>query len=253
MCFFGGSFLAIIAAVEAFRMCGYDTFMASFNSLSGDIHKVADANKKDNEVDDNKDGIADVKQIATKELVHRKALLFIKNVDPKRLSDAFTGIYMGFMAIIATLKLRFAKAITLGNAIGSALEKPAFKYFLPRVEAALPAEYKKWARPVISVILKSIAMTIAWTLQRIVSVLHSSIRGGLMFSRNMLVYLNEMGHTKINQEDTYIDEIVGGAIALLGLMVQLRSGFQLPSVLALALFPFLAAEYTLEWLVFENR
>jgi hypothetical protein len=46
LCFFGGSFLTLIAAIEAFRMCGYDSTSASFQILSDDFHKIVDVNKK---------------------------------------------------------------------------------------------------------------------------------------------------------------------------------------------------------------
>ncbi len=114
MCFFGGSFLAIIAAVEAYRMCGYETTVVCVKSLIEDFHKIVEVNKKDDAVDADKDGVADVNQITTKELVHRKGMLFLKTVDPKKFQDAFSGIYMGFMAVVATLKLGCVKALTLG-------------------------------------------------------------------------------------------------------------------------------------------
>ncbi len=139
-----------------------------------------------------------------------------------------------------------------GNAIGDAIEKPAFKYFLPVVEKVLPAEYKKWAKPVITFIIKSIAVSIAWMLQRMISMLHSAVRGGLMCSRNILQYCNEMGYIKIDQEETYIDEMVGFALAAVGLMWQLTR-YRLPYPLTFVLFPFFVAEFALEWMVNEVR
>jgi hypothetical protein len=37
------------------------------------------------------------------------------------------------------------------------VERPAEKYVLPHMEALLPAEYKKWARPTLIYAIKSIA------------------------------------------------------------------------------------------------
>ncbi len=124
-----------------------------------------------------------------------------------------------------------------------------FKYIVPKLEALLPAEYKKWAKPVISYTIKSFAISIAWTLQRIISAFHSAIRGGLMFSRNILHYLSEMGYVKIDHEQTYIDEVVGFGVAAVGLLWQLRSGFSLPFPLNVLLFPFTLIEYMLIWMV----
>ena len=73
-------------------------------------------------------------QISQQELITRKTMLFLKTVDPKRLTVAISGLNSGFLAVIATLKLQFAKAITLGNAIGEMLEKPAMRFVLPALE-----------------------------------------------------------------------------------------------------------------------
>jgi len=253
MCFFGGSFLTLIAAVEAYRMCGYETTLKCINNLVEDFTKVIEVNKKDDVTDADGDGIPDVLQVSSKALLKRKTLLFLKTIDPKRITDALSGINAGLLAVVATLKLEFAKTITLGNAIASIVEEPAFKYLLPRVEGALPPDYKKWASPVISYSIKSMAISLAWTLQRIISAFHSAIRGGLMFSRNILHYLSEMNYVKIKHEETYIDEIVGFGLAFVGLVWQLRSGFGLPFPLNVLLFPFSIAEYTLIWMVSSKK
>jgi hypothetical protein len=46
MCFFGGNFLTLIAAIEAYKMCGYETTLNCINNLIADFKKVADVNKK---------------------------------------------------------------------------------------------------------------------------------------------------------------------------------------------------------------
>jgi len=249
MCFFGGSFLTLIAAVEAYRICGYETTLNCINTLISDFEKVVQANKKDDEVDDDNDGVPDVLQVSNKELAKRKVILFLKTVDPKRVTDALGGIHAGLLAVVATLKLEFAKTITLGHSIATTVEEPVHKYLLPYVIKLVPAEYHKWAKVVISYTIKSIAISIAWSLQRLVSSFHSAIRGGLMCSRNILVYCSKMGYANINHEDTYIDEIVGFALAIAGLFFQLRFGFGLPFPLNILLFPFSIAEYLLIWLI----
>ena len=106
MCFFGGSFLTLIAAVEAWNMCGYETTMGCIHMLCEDMSKVVEENKKDDSKDDDGDGIADVLQISNSQIITRKTLLFLKVVDPNRVSTALAGIMAGGMAVIAALKLR---------------------------------------------------------------------------------------------------------------------------------------------------
>ncbi len=122
---------------------------------------MSDIDQDDSRDDDN-DGVPDVQQIDAKDLVTRKTLLFLKvtlsylshftfsqTVDPHRFTAAISGIQSGFLAVVAALKVQFAKvtpsllsllfidilqAITLGNAIAEILEIPALRFLLPLVE-----------------------------------------------------------------------------------------------------------------------
>lgn len=78
MIFYGGSIPLTIAATEAFRLTGWDRTKSSLLILAEQFNKALEASKKDDQVDENKDGIADVKQIDPKALVQRKIALFLK-------------------------------------------------------------------------------------------------------------------------------------------------------------------------------
>lgn len=250
MCFFGGSFPMLIAAAEAYRLVGYESSLKCIRDLNDDFGKFLLASKQDDARDDDNDGISDVIQISKKELAQRKVLLFLKTVDPKRVTEAMAGLNGGFLAVIATLKLQFAKAITLGQAIGNIVEKPANIYCLPILHALLPEDYKRWAQPIISYSVKSIAISIAWFVQRVMSAFHSAIRGGHMFSKNVFEYLSKMGYVQIRQEDSHLfDEIIGYSVAIIGLWFQLSLGFSLPFPLNFLLLPFRTLEWTLIWIV----
>jgi len=249
MCFFGGSYLTTIAAWEAFMMCGYDSTMQCVQMLMEDFAKVAEVSKKDDVKDDDGDGVADTLQISSKELVKRKTLLFLTTINPERLNFAIVGINAGFLAVVATLKMQFAKTITLGNAIGHAMEVPAHQYVLPVFEKFFPPEYKKWAWPLISYSIRSFSISVAWFVQRMISAFHSALRGGLMCSRNIMEYLTQMKIYEINHEESILDEIVGYALAALGLWFQLRLGFSVPFPLNVVLFPVTIVEYMLMWFI----
>lgn len=249
LCFFGGSFLTLIAAVEAYRMVGFESTYNALHQLYEDFHKVVEANKKDDSVDADGDGVKDVKQISHAQLVKRKTLVFLRTIDPNRVAVAVAGINAGFLAVCATLKMKFARTITLGNAIGESLERPAERYLVPLLEKVIPEEYHRWIRPSIQYSVRTAAISIAWVVQRVISAFHSAIRGGLMFSRNILEYLNVMNIYHVDHEKTYIDELVGYGVALLGLFFQLSRGFSLPFPLNVLLFPFTLIEYFLIWAV----
>ena len=245
MCFFGGSYMTLIAAFEAYRQSGWDATKKCIDDLVSDFKKVAEANAKDDEVDDDGDGVADVLQITPTELATRKSLLFLRTVDPVRFSGALMGIQTGFMAVVATLKVQFVKAIALGASIAEILDVPAERIAVPALELVLPPEYKRWAVPLVDYTVKSISVSIAWFLARIISAFHSALKGGVMATRNILDYVDIMGIYKINHEDTYADEIAGYILAGLGLWFQLSFAFQLPTILSILLFPFTFAEWFL--------
>lgn len=249
LCFFGGTFMTLVAAAEAYRMCGYENSVKCIEDLVEDFRVFEEANSKDNAEDKDGDGVADVKQIGSQELATRKTLLFLKTVDPGRLTTAIAGLNSGLLAVIATLKLQFAKSITLGNAIGDIAKKPSKTYIIPALEAVMPAEYKRWAEPLVMYMIKSLCISMAWFLQRIISAVHSAIRGGVMVSRNLLEYLSKMGYLHINHEETFIDEIVGYGLAVTGLWFQLSTGMTLPFPLNIILLPFSLVEYFLMWMV----
>jgi hypothetical protein len=135
------------------------------------------------------------------------------------------GLNSGFFAVIATLKLSFAKAITLGNAIGKVVEPPVKRFAVPAIESCLPIEYQKWAGPTIEYLVRSSCISLAWMMQRVLSAVHSAIQGGHLFSRNILHYLRHFKYIEIKDEDTYIDEIAAFALAAIGIWFQLSSGF----------------------------
>lgn len=218
MCFFGGYFVTLIAAAEAYRMCGYATTLQCLKDLYEDFEKVLLENRVD-------DGKEEAQHLTPTELAQRKTLLFLRSVEPSRLSHAVYGLNSGFFAVIATLKLTFAKAITLGNAIGKVVEAPIKRVAVPAFESCLPIEYQKWAEPTMEYLVRSTCISLAWMMQRVLSAVHSAIQGGHLFSRNILNYLRHFKYIEIKDEDTYIDEIAASILAAIGIWFQLSSGF----------------------------
>ena len=59
-----------------------------------------------------------MEEISAKELLARKTKLVFTATDPLVLDTAFKGVYSGWAAVIAVLKLQFARTVALGSAIG---------------------------------------------------------------------------------------------------------------------------------------
>ena len=203
---------------------------------------------------------------------------------PRHLTSPSYLILLGFVAVIATLKLQFAKTITLGSSISKGLETHLQPLLLPTMKSLLPRRHRKWAQLALSLSFKSIAISIAWSIRRVISCYHSAIRGGLLCSKNILSYLRCMGYlsdnnnksSNSNDDDAssgssgggdskhdddgsknavglnallQIEFVLGYLLALCGIVFQLSFGFSLPFPLNVILFPITIIEYILVWII----
>lgn len=252
LCFFGGHYVALVAAIEAFGMSGWQVVKENGQVCWDQAKGALAAVEADDKVDDDHDGIPDVQQISKDELVLRKARVVMLAVDPTRVMTAVGCLYVVFVAMIATLQIRFAKVVTLGLSIGEMLEPLVDKTLIPICQSLIPREYNRWVLVGVSVATKSFACSVAWLLQTVISALQSAAKGGLIVSRAGLRISNRLGYTNLNHEDTLLDEGVGWALAALGLVVQLSFHTSIPFPFSLALWPADVCEAFLRWLVVYN-
>jgi len=252
MCFFGGTFPATIAAAEAWQLCGGAEAIQNVKELWQQATKAHEANEADDDRDDDNDGVKDVDQISGKELVARKASLIMKTIDPVACNAALSQLYIGWIAVVAVLKIKFAKTVTLGEAIGGQLYNTASHLFEPMLTSLTPEDYKSWTPIVLKWACKVVAISLAWWIQRLISAFHSAVRGGLMFGRYVVNYAHEKGYLAGTDQDTYIDEMLGWVIAFCGFAFQFMMGFRLPFVLSVFLLPVSILEWFIEWSVASN-
>jgi hypothetical protein len=251
MCFFGGNFYPLIAAAEAYRMIGCASSIEALKAIGDGVGKAWEANEKDNKEDLDGDGIPDWQQTgSTTALAQRKALVVAKAVDTNALSSAVTELNTSFMAVVATLKLQFCMAVTLGNSIADLLEKPSQAVLGPIVKSVLPSPTLTDHIPTfVKYLVKIIAISMAWCMQKYLSAVQAGLRGGLMASRAFMAYLIKQGYYNTNHEDTIVDEIVGYSIAFYGLQYQIMSNFDLPFPLNVIFLPATFAQGVLSWFV----
>jgi hypothetical protein len=60
------------------------------------------------------------------------------------------------MAVVATLRMRFAEAVTLGTSIGLMMEKGVTPYASPALKKLMPDEYHKWTPFIIATCTKMV-------------------------------------------------------------------------------------------------
>eukprot|EP01037_Dinobryon_pediforme_P018723 gene18723-19027_t len=104
ICFFGGSFMTTISAVEAYRLCGYETTLRGL-AIEGPAEKSPEKFHMPDRAKSTHEQNVDV------------AVIFLRTVDPNTFIEAVVGVNMGLAAVLATLKLSFAKTITLGQSL----------------------------------------------------------------------------------------------------------------------------------------
>lgn len=250
LCFYGGAFCTTIAAVEAFRMCGLDRCKKAYFVLKDQYYTAEAQMLKDDGIDDDGDGIPDVKGLSTEALMKRKIKIALKTCDPDALSDGFQGIYSGLFAVIATLQLRFAQVLTLGSSLGDSLHDHA-KKIEPAVQAAVDPEFRRWVPQIMGYACKALGVSCAWMVQRVIFGFTSAMKGGQMLVKGLRDYLVGMkfvGEEFMPDGDPTLNyvEIV---VSSIGFYSQFTRGFSSLGYAAVLLFPVSMFEWILGMVV----
>jgi hypothetical protein len=280
-CFFGSFFFTTIAAFEAFRLFGYSRLLKALRQINDDLQRLKRSSRAFS--------VSLTKSISSTEedgerKNHRALLLesafhAFAQINPNHLFQAFFVLNTGLLAALTTLKIRFAKTVTLGNSISSLVEAPLMHVADPLISSIFPNELKEWGNFALRCCLRFFSISIAWTLQRFIASFHSSIRGGILISKNLLRYViaTEMfGLEKMHQanpndtEDDKRKEVnpsgflllplvvryeqtliygIGYLLAAVGLIFQLTYRQSLPFPLNYLFSPILLVERSLMWAV----
>ena len=174
----------------------------------------------DNKKDDDNDGVADVDQIDKQQLMTRKISLVLKTVNPNRVLEAWGGLAQAFAGVCATLKLQFARVISLAVSIADQIRPVLVQFVAPALVQIMPSDYHHWIFPMIDVASKLIGGSIAWFLFRVLAAVHSGIIGGLACARALMRYANSQKWITLNHEETMLDEYAGWALAAVGVYFQ---------------------------------
>ena len=190
-CFFGGVYPTLFAAVQAAENGGRKTVMAAIKDLSDEALIIINESKKDDDVDEDKDGKKDVDEISGREYLQRKTLLVLKKMNPEKVrilclallkklpiystcfkwfffsnpfplflafnqvDNAIYSVYRVWLAVAAVLTLQFARTINMALSIAEFLNRPCDRFLSPTLQIAIPDEYDKWVPVVLRVSLLS--------------------------------------------------------------------------------------------------
>uniref|UniRef100_A0A061R3F9 Uncharacterized protein n=1 Tax=Tetraselmis sp. GSL018 TaxID=582737 RepID=A0A061R3F9_9CHLO len=248
--FFGGTFMTLLACIEAYRITGWKPTVEALKVLALNYTRAMEANAKDNRVDADGNGIPDVKEADAAALATRKLRLLLKSTDPEQLERAVSSIASGFMAVVASLRIKFAKAIALGCSIGDAIDSSSAPIVSAVAERALPPEMHKWIPLARRYAARGVGVSFAWWLTRVVSAVYSAVRGSQLLVHALLGYAIRHGHLpKDAREYTDLLRFSGLGLAFIGFWLQLRGGFALSFPFNVLLLPVTLAEWFLQYFV----
>lgn len=112
--------------------------------LSDEAIKIIEESKKDDTIDEDKDGVADVKQIEGKLFIKRKSMLVLRKMNPAKVDNALNSMYRVWLAVVAVLTVKFARTIALALSIADYMKQPVDRFIAPIIQVAVPDEYDKW-------------------------------------------------------------------------------------------------------------
>ena len=243
LCFYGGTFVASIAAIEAFRQMGWQRCLEDVHVLMAEASLVTDANAKDDQKDDDGDGIADVDQISPAALAQRKSKLVMMTIkDPRKVQAAVGSLWAAYLAVLATLRLQFAQTTAIALGIVEVLQFPLMRVLAPVVATAMGPDLKHWVETVVDTGIKVVAVIVAWYVQMIISAFYSAVRGGRLFADGLVSIVHDRGWERqleklpfvkkpFHPDTSYLDEAVGYSLATVGFVMQVPPSHMLQPLL----------------------
>jgi len=245
--FFGGRYAVSIAAWEAFRSMGGSQAYMCARDLAEQAQAVWTANAADEEEDEDRNGVADVKELDAGRLATRKMALVLRTVDPETVARAVGGLWTAYVGVLTVLKFQFAKTVALAESIAENLRPAMAKVVGPTLIAVTPQDYHKWISPAVSLVCKLIAGAVAWKVKQLASTVQSGFCGGLIASRALIELMRQHRLVSVRDDETLLDEVAGWSIGACGIYVQLFKGGPVPSLLSPLLWPLDVLEAILRW------
>lgn len=252
--FLGGNFALTLACYTAIRLSGWETLKESCMSLY-DCYRVSkDQIEKDlkKELDTDGDGkvsaVEMIKAMQKQENINKLTFTLLKALDPQKMIEAFKGLWIVLLSVVATLRTQFAQQVTIGANIGAVLQESLESFAEPELKNLLRTydeSYEKWSNFIIVCISRVVCISICMMLTRIITAYHSALQGGKIIARNVLNLLvkrkvmnprNRIGYKK-NAEPALII-----LLSFFGLYWQMSSFFHIPLLLRLPMMPFLWVE-----------
>lgn len=260
LCFFGGTYFMSIAAIEAFRNFGGQLLLNELELVWEQAQLVNEAHEVDQKVDANHDGVADVEVMSASEYVtHKSKVAMVAITQPDKVVNSMQYLLTAWVAVIATLKMQFARTVALALGIAEMFELPACQFLGPPLAMLMGKDLQHWVGPIIIVVIKCTAVYIATYIQSIISAFYSGLRGGRLFASGFINFLHDNFGSNLpsflcaqpfDPDQSYWDEVIGFTLGAAGFYYQFTHNFQLEFPYSLALFPCTIVETIIRYNVY---
>ncbi|KAG5175539.1 hypothetical protein JKP88DRAFT_338307 [Tribonema minus] len=244
--FAGGAFPTLVTAVEAVRVSGtWPGVVDACGALRANYKAARAAQEKDDQVDADRDGIADVAQADARALLRRRGALLLKSVNADQVADAAQRLAAALLAVLATLRVRAARALAIGTALGRLTHDWCGAVVTEAAARALPPDARRAAPALVACAFRAAGVLAAAALARPVFAAFVAQRGaalavGAAADLALRARCVAPGHWADAQRVR-----LAAALGAAGFAVQWWRAFQLAFALRVALLPLSAVEWAL--------
>jgi len=259
ICFYGGSFPALIAATTAIVQSGqWNTLKKGVNTAYDQFKEACGVLQEDEIIkalDKNKDGKVSLEEIVTglneggKGLFITVIPLVMERVDPNVMNDAITSIWAIWCSVMITFKSIFARQVAMGMQVGNIVSGTVKHLLAPTKIQSLNKESKVWAEYGILIGCKFVGVLVAMFLARLVGGFMCAMQGGEIVAKGMMPMARQFTTLSPHDAKTW-QSIATYTIGGIGFLYQLASGFSINIVLKLLLAPAVISEMVIGFLVY---
>ncbi|KAG8338789.1 hypothetical protein TRVL_10384 [Trypanosoma vivax] len=247
ICLYGGSFTALIAAVEAVRLTSWERILNSAKVLYQNYCEGMRVVALENESEQKDRTVPNVRDWNGEVLLSRKIGVFLSSVDPLKVKDEFKALLLGFTAVATTLRSRSVNVITIGCSLSQVVSR--FFALDALLKDALSSNQQQLAEPLAQSFFCILCIFIVVIARQWAMTLHSAMYGARLAVESALELWRRKGNMShdcaINAELPQTQTLVI-VLASVGVFWQFSNGFSLPFPLNILLLPLRVLDFIVD-------
>jgi hypothetical protein len=191
MLFAGGRFPMTVACTQSFQMVSWEKLQSSWRELRDTFTASSrQRNLKDVGLVDVRNALGALllaKSTSDREVAKNHLMAMASCLDPEKLRNLLRGIWPGVLAVLATLRSRFAFAVGLGVNIGETMSNTLQRVLQERFDQ-LSSEKRRWSDAGLQQTCGLVSFCFSFYLARVMNALNSSLYGSAAISKVLFQY-----------------------------------------------------------------